>query len=66
MRMQLVASTAIAAIGYEPSTRHLRIRFVEGHSYDFCGVPLRVFKAFVDAPSKGGYYNAHIRDRYPC
>ncbi len=64
MDMIPVSSQAIAAVGYDPQTLRLRIRFVEGHSYDFHGVPAAVFQGLLRAPSKGGYYNAHIRDRY--
>ncbi|HEY0661394.1 MAG TPA: KTSC domain-containing protein [Lysobacter sp.] len=66
MEMIRVASSAISAIGYDPATRQMKIRFVQGHTYDFCGVPEKVFKRLLNARSKGSYYNEHIRDRYPC
>nr|WP_255357231.1 KTSC domain-containing protein [Lysobacter sp. Root604] len=59
-----VSSSAISAVGYDPSTMRLRIRFVEGHSYDFYRVPQHVYDGLMRARSKGGYYNDHIRDRY--
>lgn len=61
-----VSSSAIAAIGYEPATGRMRIRFVGGHAYDFRGVPARVHQAFLHAGSKGRCYNDRVRDRYPC
>jgi len=66
MDMIGVASSAISAIGYDPATLRMKIRFVQGHTYDFCRVPERVFNGLLNARSKGGYYNDHIRDRYPC
>lgn len=66
MEMIPVNSSAIAAVGYDAATRLMKIRFVEGNTYDFCGVPQRVFDELRAAPSKGRYYSEHIRDRYPC
>nr|WP_231990222.1 KTSC domain-containing protein [Pseudomonas sp. Z003-0.4C(8344-21)] len=44
----------------------MRIRFEQGHSYDFCGVPSVIHNGLMAAVSKGAYYNQHIRDRYQC
>jgi hypothetical protein len=66
MEMIRVSSSAIRAIGYDATTRRMKITFTEGHTYDFCGVPESVFKGLLHAGSKGGYYNDHIRDRYQC
>lgn len=59
-------SSAIEAVGYEPQTRMMKIRFTGGRAYDFCGVPEHVHRGLMNAPSKGTYYNDHIKDRYPC
>jgi hypothetical protein len=61
-----VRSRAMRAVGYDPDTLQMRILFKQGHAYDFCGVPAHVYRGLMDAPSKGGYYNDHIKDRYPC
>lgn len=66
MEMTPVHSTTIEAVGYGPHTRRMRIRFEQGRAYDFCGVPQHIFEGLMSAPSKGTYYNEHIRDRYPC
>ena len=66
MDMIPVHSSAIAAVGYDADTMQMKIRFVQGHTYDFCGVPAHVFRSLLDARSKGSYYNRHIRDRYSC
>lgn len=66
MDMIRVSSSAIITIGYDASTRRMKIQFVEGHTYDFCGVPESVFSGLLRASSKGTYYNDHIRDRYQC
>ena len=64
--MVSVSSSAISAVGYDPSTMRMKIRFVQGNTYDFCGVPASIFSGLLNAESKGTYYNDYIRDRYPC
>ena len=66
MEMIRVSSSAIAAIGYDPSTGRMKVQFVQGDTYDFCGVPEGVFNGLLNARSKGSYYNDYIRDRYQC
>jgi hypothetical protein len=64
VEMHSVSSSAIRAVGYDPLTRRMRIRFTSGHSYDFCGVPPSIFDGLRSALSKGSYYDRHIRHRY--
>lgn len=66
MDMIRVSSSAITEVGYDPITMRMKIRFVQGHTYDFCRVPAHVFQALVSAHSTGRYYNDHIRDHYRC
>lgn len=61
-----VSSTAISAVGYDPMTGRMCIRFRRGITYDFCRVPAHVFEGLMAASSKGRYYDQHIRDRYHC
>lgn len=60
-----VQSQAIRDIAYDPSHEALRITFVDGDAYLYVGVPGQVHRSFVDAPSKGRFFAAEIRDRYP-
>jgi hypothetical protein len=66
MQMVRVNSSAISAVGYDPNTRRMKITFVQGHTYDFCGVPSSIFEGLLKATSKGGYYNDCIKDCYQC
>jgi hypothetical protein len=66
VKMTPVSSSAIEAVGYDPSTGLMRIRFTGGNEYDFCDVPENVYQALMSASSRGTYYNDYIRDRYPC
>lgn len=66
MEMIRVRSTAIRAIGYDSDTMRMKITFIEGHTYDFCRVPERIFQGFLNAGSKGRYYDTYIKGRYQC
>ncbi|MBW2739381.1 MAG: KTSC domain-containing protein [Deltaproteobacteria bacterium] len=66
MEMIRVNSSAIIAVGYDPQTRRMKIKFSQGSTYDFCRVPEHIFQGLLRAGSKGTYYNDHIRDRYQC
>jgi hypothetical protein len=66
MQMISVRSSAISAIGYDPVSMQLHIRFKQGHTYTFCGVPQNIYEGLMSASSKGLYYDSHIRDRYHC
>lgn len=66
MEMIQVNSTAMLAIGYEPTSMRMKITFQQGVTYDFCGVPKQIFDGLLFAASKGTYYNLHIRDKYQC
>ncbi|MFZ2986609.1 KTSC domain-containing protein [Ideonella sp.] len=66
MQMIPVSSSAISAIGYDPATRRMQIRFKQGDTYTFCGVPQQVFSSFLAAGSKGRYFESYIRGRYQC
>ncbi len=67
MEMIPVRSSAIAAVGYDPNTGRMKIRFTsQGTTYDFCGVPQHIYNGLMAAASKGTYYDRVIRDRYQC
>lgn len=66
MEMIRVSSSAISAIGYDPASMRMQIRFAGGNLHTFCRVPQDVFDRFMRAASKGGFYNSHIRDQYRC
>jgi len=60
-----VASEAIDTIRYEPARARLLVRFRSGELYAYREVPDEVHRAFLEAPSKGRFFQARIRDRYP-
>jgi hypothetical protein len=63
--METPDSTAIRAIRYDEERQRLLVRFIDGGEYAFVGVPGEVHRSFADAPSKGQFFAAEIRGRYP-
>ena len=60
-----VESTAIKEIDYDAERAKLLVRFASGERYVYVGVPGEVHRSFVEADSKGRFFQAEIRDRYP-
>jgi hypothetical protein len=60
-----VESTAIQEIDYDAERAKLLVRFVSGERYVYVGVPGEVHRSFCAAESKGRFFQAEIRDRYP-
>lgn len=61
-----VASTEITQVGYQEDSETLEIKFQHGGLYQFFNVPADVFQGLLSAPSKEGYYQAKIGERFPC
>ena len=60
-----VDSTAITEIDFDAERGKLLVRFISGERYVYVGVPGEVCRSFADADSKGRFFQAQIRDRYP-
>jgi lysyl-tRNA synthetase class 2 len=60
-----VESTAISEIDYDAGRTKLLVRFMSGEAYVYVGVPGEVHRSFVEADSKGRFFQQQIRDRYP-
>lgn len=60
--MPYVNSSAISRIEWSGGT--LSIWFRETGRYDYYDAPERVYLSFLNAPSKGQFFNDHIRDQY--
>lgn len=60
-----VESAAIQEIDYDAERSKLLVRFESGERYVYVGVPGEVHRSFLEADSKGRFFQAEIRDRYP-
>jgi len=63
MKREAVISRAIRSVGYRAGT--LEIEFVHGDVYRYLLVPRGLFIEFIQAESKGAFFNERIRDRFP-
>jgi hypothetical protein len=59
-------STVIRSLDYASALSRLTVTFTTGRIYDYYAVPQNVADAFRSSFSKGNYFNANIRDKYPC
>jgi hypothetical protein len=66
MEVSDMPSTVIADMAYDPETQTLSVWFrPSGRRYDYLEVPAIEYDALRRSPSKGRYFNAHIRDGSP-
>lgn len=65
MRRQAVVSSVIKSLGYDPGQRVLDIEFQETGLYRYFNVPAFIYQDLLAAPSKGHFFDVHIRDVYP-
>jgi len=62
--MHFVDSSNIEAIGYDPASQELHVRFLNNTEYVYHGVPQEVFDELMASPSKGSFLNRVIRKNY--
>jgi hypothetical protein len=63
--MIFVDSTSIEAIGYDPHTQELHVRFLKtGQTYVYYGIDEFIFEEFKQAESKGTFLNGRIKPHY--
>lgn len=65
MNVTAVASSTLAAVGYESAVRILHLEFCSGELYRYLDVPEELYEGLLRASSKGQYFNERIRDRFP-
>ncbi len=64
MHRQLVNSSSLRSVGYDPRSRMLEIEFHGGGVYQYFDVPQTVFDELFAQDLLGSYFNAEIRDAY--
>ena len=65
MNKRSVSSSAIVSIGYDPKAETLEVEFGSGRVYQYYGVPSNLHEQIMQAPSKGQFLNAYIKNFYP-
>jgi len=61
-----VESSVLASVLYLPELRLLEVEFRSGLSYQYLNVPQQSYIQLLIAESKGAYFNANIRNCFPC
>lgn len=64
MRRQVVHSSAMTSVGYDPATNVLEIEFADGDTYQYFAVPASVHAALLASASLGTYFARQIRHTY--
>lgn len=59
-----VVSSNVESIGYDGSTQTLRVRFLNGSTYDYKNVSVMEFEQLKNAQSVGSYLNRNIKGNY--
>jgi len=59
-----VSSSNIASVGYDETSRTLYVQFLKGSTYSYSNVPSSVYRCLMNAPSKGKYFAANIKNSY--
>ncbi|HEY9512597.1 MAG TPA: KTSC domain-containing protein [Rhodanobacter sp.] len=65
IRRDPVVSTAVRTVGYDKARAVLQVEVIDRSVYDYAGVPHHVYEMFMNAASKGQYYNGVIKPNYP-
>lgn len=60
----IMPSSVVANMLYDPVTGILKILFVSGHEYEYYKVPEREYRSMKRVKSKGTYLNAFIKKKY--
>lgn len=63
-RYPAMPSSVIRHYVYDSARQCLAVAFMSGEAYRYFAVPLRIVEGLSEAPSKGRYFQDHIRDRF--
>lgn len=61
-----IDSSWIESAEYHPAAETLDITLNGGRAYRYFAVPEPLAEAFFAAASKGGFYNEHLKNRFPA
>jgi hypothetical protein len=64
MDREFVQSTNLRSVGYDAGDMILEIEFRSGGIYQYSNVPPEIYEALMLEPSKGRYFDRHIKERY--
>jgi hypothetical protein len=59
-----IDSTCIASLAYNYATGAMAVTFTDGSVYPYPPVSMVNFLAFINAPSRGTFYNKYVRGKW--
>ena len=62
MERELVSSSLVESVGYDPDEAVLEVELENGRVYQYMDVPESTYQVFLAADSLGRYFNRHIRE----
>lgn len=63
--MITVNSSNIESIGYDDENQQVYVRFLNGSTYAYKGVPMHEFENLRDSASLGSYLHRNFKNVYP-
>jgi hypothetical protein len=63
--MNLLDSTLLHSVGYDPQKKSLLIKFLKGGLYRYNGVPHEVYEELLYGSSAGKFFLTRIKNQYP-
>ena len=65
MQQTSVESTALVRVSYDAAAQRLAVEFRDRTIHQYRGVPAELHAGLLAAESKGKFFNAAIRNRFP-
>lgn len=66
MEREMVDSSTVLSIGYEPTSSTLEVEFKNGGLYQYYNVPEPIYQQLMASDSKGKFLHVYIKPAYPC
>jgi DNA helicase HerA-like ATPase len=66
MEREIVYSSTVLSIGYEPTSYTLEVEFKSGGLYQYYNVPEQIYQELLASDSKGKFLHVYIKPAYPC
>jgi DNA helicase HerA-like ATPase len=66
MEREMVDSSTVLSIGYEPTSTTLEVEFKNGGVYQYYNVPEPIYQQLMASDSKGKFMHAYIKPAYAC
>lgn len=64
MQRQIVSSSNLKSVGYDPISQILEVEFLDRSVYQYSGVPSSVYSGLMSASSKGSYLSQKVKGVY--